>query len=285
MMTLTQLRAMVCYELRRHWRRRGLPLITVLWLLVVVAANHYFGGPDFFGELPDRLLASAHFQRMHHTISLAISSAGASIVFVVLSLGVLAAEVVSLDREQGAGEWQQALPLRYGTYLAGKLSGVWAAATVALLAVMIVSALAARLLRGPFDLSLYLHVWLLLLLPTALCVSALTALLGALFDSRRWAMLAGIAAATASYIVVTPALIVAVLNLYNAYLAGHEAALRRELCTAAEPCGSVGHPAQAVAALFSFTMFDTFLAGLGALLVAALLAWGRQQQRFYRGST
>ena len=104
---------------------------------------------------------------------------------------VLSAEALPRDRQVGMDEILDSLPLSQGAYLTGKLFSLWVNLLGCLIIVMLVNGLAWRLAVGPFDLRLYLQVWLTAALPLLLINASSGLLLAAGQPTTRRALLVG----------------------------------------------------------------------------------------------
>jgi hypothetical protein len=272
----SQLGGMVWYELVRHWRRRGLPVAVLLWLLVTLWANHLLGSPTSFVTPAVASMAAA--QQITNTIRVLFATSSISVILVVLTLGVMVAETIPLDRQLGVREWHNALPLSPTVYLGGKLLGVWTAALLGLVVVFLLSIPLLRLMFGPFDVAVFVKLWLLALTPAAFIVSGISTLLASLFASRRWAMFLGVVVAMSCYLYLVPGFTNYMQELYVTYLQSQITEMARLLCPA-EPTNCPAAQVGDVGLAFETgtTLAQTLGWGVLATAVSWLVAWGRQQ--------
>jgi hypothetical protein len=273
---LSQLGGMMWYEVVRHWRRRGLPVTVVLWLVVTLWASRLTNGPASFAAP-----AEAHAEtvrQISNSIGVLLATSSISVILVVLTLGVLVAETIPLDQQLGVREWHDALPLSPAVYLGGKLLGVWAAVFLGLGAVFLLALPLLRLTIGPFDLGIFSRLWLLALTPAAFIVAGISTLLASLFASRRWAMFLGVVVAMGCYLYLVPGFTNYMQALYVGYLQSEMAAMAQLLCPAdpancpAAQMGEVG-----LAFESSVTLAQTLGWGAVATAISWLVAWGWQQ--------
>lgn len=266
--TINQLLGMMYYEFVRHWRRRALPMTMALWLFVLFLGLYTFQAtsPEIAG-LPDD--QEAYLISLSHTVAALTTIGGISTIFCVLTMGVMAAEIVPIDKQLGVMEWQEALPVKTAVYLTGKLLGIWLMALIGLLGVTAVSIPMVQWLVGSYDISAYLKLWLLILIPMTLIVSGITSLLGATFSSRRWAMFLGITLSIICYAYVLPSFINFLSTLYSDLILT-DCVNQPQICQLfqanAPSLPSFGYPVGRIA-----------LIGLVALVVSWLVAWGWQQ--------
>lgn len=191
---MTQLNAMVRYEVLMAWRRHSLPMIWVLLLggvLIFVA---------LVAENNTRWLASgmqAQLDNGTYTLEQFRTTSLFSIVIAAMifySIGVISvvSEVVPLDTQFRVRELLRALPLSPAKYLAGKLLGVWAGAFLGWLGVGIIGGVGMWLILGAYDWRVFVSLWLLLPLPAVLTAAALSVLVSALVNTRRQSVLVGL---------------------------------------------------------------------------------------------
>jgi len=211
---LAQLGGMIRYEARMHWRRGGLLAFTVVfavalfvsWLLASRQAPSLPGATTVIttstgGETVTILtpsgvpLPSEIVQRLSRAqAALAILDTWL-IPLLLLSLAVppIVAETIPLDRQAGVRELLDGLPLSRGTYLLGKLLGVWVGVLSGLVVVAALTAAVGQLLTGPFDPGAYLVFWGLGIVPLALFTSAMGTLLPVGQPTRRRGVFVGVA--------------------------------------------------------------------------------------------
>jgi hypothetical protein len=192
LMPLGQIAAMVRYELLMQWRRVALPalglgMITPALLGAVLARNK-FGG---VGEALATGALSPETASANITAELLLVTWLGAFLTVMVMLPLVVADTIPQDRHLGVHEVLDSLPLKPGTYLAGKVLGLWVSLMVGLATAALLIAGAWRLAVGPFDLAVYAELWLVGVLPTALIQAGLAALLAAGQPTNRRAMLAG----------------------------------------------------------------------------------------------
>lgn len=281
-LTIRRLGGIVQYEIVQHWRRRGLPLTMLIWLGAVLLGVYVVGEPPPGGP-PGMEAAAELFARLQNTSRALTAAMSVSTIFCVLALGVMAAETFPLETQQGVDEWRDALPLGDGLFLAGKVGGVWTAVIAGLLAVMLLSAAALRLLIGPFDLPAYFKLWLLGLAPVALFVSGVSALLASLFASRRWAMLLGITVSVFCYVFLLTGLLDVMMQIQIEYMAWQYPLIRAAVCAqSAAPCDLPAQFDYFAISFSSMSMGRMLLIYAGVLLASGLFAYGWRLWRVRR---
>lgn len=192
---ITQLAAMIRYEMRMQWRRRGLP-VAMLGLLVgllLMALWQRSLMQEVNVPLPAvaaGLLAVA--RRASSTYLVLMSGWPVAAVLLILSLPPIVSETIPKDSQLQVRELLRSLPLGSGVYLAGKLLSVWSSLLAGLAAGGLIAGLAYRALFGSYDLGAYLLLWLGLVVPLALFVSGLGTLLASTQPTRRRGTLVGV---------------------------------------------------------------------------------------------
>lgn len=212
-------------ELRLAWRRRALPVVTVFLALALIGFLILVPEPSSgdvvlvddttspatviridpaTGELmqqpasAEELAAippAMHNQRLDVLANSLQMITFATVIFPVLvgvTLVLVFAETLALDRQHRVRELLDAVPLPPGAYLAGKLIGVWLGVLLALAAVVAVFLISARLLLGLFDVGQVLAGWLAMTVPFSLISSGLGLLSAARAGTRRRAIVIGL---------------------------------------------------------------------------------------------
>lgn len=190
--TLAQLGAMALYEARMHARRRPLIVITLTMLIIIPLQIFLLGDIGAVaGNLlnTDIALMSAAQAQNYYTVNVVIMTW--VVVFCVLTiiLPTIVADAVPLDNSEGVSELLNALPLRSGVYLAGKVLGIWLAMTGSVLLCMVVIGVLWWIKTGGYDMLAYLDMWLLGGLMLGLINTAFAVLLASVQGSRRLAVL------------------------------------------------------------------------------------------------
>ncbi len=271
--TLLQLSGMIRYEFIRNWRRKGLPMMMIIWLVAVIWGTTIFSGPDFFQPGAAILEGSALVRKTEATVNILIASGGISSVFAIFTLSILAAEIVPLDRQLGVMEWFDTLPLGPASYLVGKILGLWAAIFSGVLAISILSGIAHYLLIGPFDLIAFARLWLGALMLTSLYISGLSALVTSWLRSRRWAVFVGMGLAIVSYIYLIPSILQLMADTYMDFFIKNIALLQAEACRIQpESCGQVFTPPTFFPEIINNPLHRVWLL-VGVFLVTAVSAW------------
>lgn len=226
---LAQLRGMIKYELLMAWRRRSL-LVTILFLFVGLAVFTMTmqkeplgaeGGEVLYvddtvtpatvtmrlaatGEVTTtpaddavltnipNWLRNIDLQQANATLKMATLLTLVTQLLIIMLL-LMSAETIPLDKHYRVNELLHTLPVGRATYLGGKLLAVW----VGLLAGMVMCALLyipiAQGRFGAFDMSAYLRLWGVMLLPAAVFASGLSILAAAGMATRRASVLIGLA--------------------------------------------------------------------------------------------
>jgi hypothetical protein len=192
-MKRSQLRAIIRYEIAMQWRRRS-PLLIVLSLLAALSMSAVALGPLF-------TLSGGYAGRSFWEVTPARVIGSWFVVQLLLAiiLPLTMAPVIPLDRQYGVREVMDSTPLGLGTYLTGKVLSVWVIVSISLAVVALVDGLVGRPIHGPFEAQNYLAVWLLGILPQALFISALSALLAGGQPTRKKAVAIGAVVAVFCY--------------------------------------------------------------------------------------
>ncbi len=272
--TLTQLGGIIRYEFIRNWRRKGLPMMMSIWLVSVVWGTNLFVGPTFFQPAPELIAGSPLINKVGVTLDILIAGGGISTVFVIFTLSILAAEVVPVDRHLGVMEWFNALSMQSGTYLLGKLLGMWTAVFIGMSIVALVSGIAHYIWLGVYDLWAFVQLWLFALTGIALYISGITLFITSWIKSRRWAIFITLGLSIAGYIYLMPGFLQFIAKIYTAFYQNNLEAIGAETCRILpDMCGQ---PLM-VPELFPTLVEDMRLWTFRLVLIflgTALLAWG-----------
>lgn len=224
----TQLGAMIKYELLMAWRRRSL-LVTILFLFVGLALFTLTMQKEPLGAeggevlyLNDTVIPATITMRLYATGDITTLSADETVLanipnwlrnidleqanatfkmatlltmvtaLLIIMLLLMSAETIPLDKHYRVRELLNTLPLSRATYLGGKLLAIW----LGLLGGIILCALLympiAQGRFGTFDVSAYLRLWAVMLLPASIFASGLSVLAASGVSTRRTAVLVGL---------------------------------------------------------------------------------------------
>lgn len=266
---LSQLWGIIRYEVRLQWVRRSLVIVGVCFALVVL----------MFLGLSTSTADREGLNSTAATFGLLLSVAPASLLLVLLALPPVVAETIARDRPYGIDELRDTLPLTPGVYLLGKVLGVWVCVIIMIVAVVALLWIAGQFVLGPIDLVPFARLWLTVIIPAALFVSALSVLLASRQTSRRRATLIG--SLIAIYCLLTIPFIES-----NAYGWG-ESALPSAWLTLAlsNAFHTVANSTELPAALLQFALipeaflWQTAVAMSVQLLFIWLIVWGWWQWR------
>jgi ABC-type transport system involved in multi-copper enzyme maturation permease subunit len=193
-MRLGQLIGIVYYEVRMHWRRRGVFMLAFFFtaalvlvgLLQYVTLETHPKLAELRGDMPQssEIMAS-------NTVIQSIWPVG--LMFSILAIPPVLSDTVPKDRQMGVCALLGSLPLDRATYLTGKLLGTWASLLVMLTEVALVFGIIMLLIVGPYSLSVYLTTWIVGVLPVVFYTSGMSVLLATGQPNRRRAVFVGIA--------------------------------------------------------------------------------------------
>lgn len=188
---LLQVSGLIRYELRMQWRRRALFIIALGIALGLLAgglqrrASTRDWQAYFFKEtLPPELAP------VQATFDIGVS-VEIMLWFLILGVPFIVAETIPLDVQYGVREMLDALPVSRGTYLTGKLLGVWAGISMVLMISGALYGLTGYFLHGPYEPEVYVSVWAIAIWPVALFTSGMGLLLAAGQPTRRRAIAVG----------------------------------------------------------------------------------------------
>ncbi len=207
-----QLLGMTRYEFRMHWRRRTLQVATlslialsvIIMLILGSSMKQYMAQ---FGPLDPNAPQNI------------VPFFWVPIYFVILILfGPLMAEVIPLDRQLGVSELLESLPLRRESYLIGKLLGMF----LALLSGLVVSALVIGgvgwVIFNGFQITPYIQMWLVGVIPIALLNPGLSLLLAAGQPTRRRAAVIGGGLAILCMVLFATSINITLYGNWNAFV-------------------------------------------------------------------
>ncbi|MBE2183154.1 MAG: hypothetical protein IAE89_06995 [Anaerolineae bacterium] len=213
-MALSQMAAVVRYELLMAWRRRALLVMGGFFLLALIGFTAM--QPPAPVELAGTVQVDTStdpptiIQEYSAVDGLTVEELNISLnllpntqlvvtmiavifpVLVAITVVVFFAESIPLDRQYRVRELFDSTPLANATYLGGKLLGAWAALGLTLLVVMISFGILARLIVGAFDPLTYLQAWFLAVFPFALTCTGWSVLAASGAGSRRKAIMIGL---------------------------------------------------------------------------------------------
>ncbi len=184
-MQLAQIGAMVRYEIKMHWRRRALLVVTLALLVISVG----------FALLMGASLQGVQFTPdVEFDVSLAFipSSWFGIYVTLVALLPVIVSDTIPKDEHFGVRDLLDSLPLSPGVYMLGKLVGMWVSVTLGLLFVMVMSWVVWLLILGFFNPRAFLETWLIGAVLVMVMNCSMSMLLSAWAKSRRSAISVGV---------------------------------------------------------------------------------------------
>ncbi len=226
-LALSQMAAVVRYELLMAWRRRALLVMGGFFLLALIGftamqppAQSALGNivrvdtsvnpptitrqdpatgeltveettDEFIQTLPPAL-QNISLPLLSNTQLIVTMIAVIFPVLVAITVVVFFAESIPLDRQYRVHELFNSTPLTNAAYLGGKLLGAWAALGLTLLLVMISFGIVARLIVGAFDPLYYLQTWFLVVFPFAFTCTGWSVLAASSVGSRRKAIIIGL---------------------------------------------------------------------------------------------
>jgi len=188
--SLSQLRGMIVYEFKMHWRRRSLLVLTLSMLLMALFTS-LFGGESTVNMLDAVSGSSVSEENANFAFTIAVMIAVWMPLGVVLAfvLPILISDTIPLDRQYRVDELLNTLPLSPSTYLLGKLLGGWLAVLSGLALAMVIGTGSWLLQSRAFDLWLFAQTGLVVCLSLTILNGGLGLLLGASQPNRRRAII------------------------------------------------------------------------------------------------
>ncbi len=151
--SFAQLRGMIWYEFRMHWRRRTLAVLLLAFMAITIVSV---------------LILSSSLTQMgvtaDETFRPYISAYAVLAAWMPLSVGlalvlpVMVADTIPLDRQYHVRDLLDSLPVPRAVYLAGKLFGLWAVLLASLAAALTITALIWLVSVGAFDARAYIEM-------------------------------------------------------------------------------------------------------------------------------
>ncbi len=179
-MRLSQLIAIVRYEVKMQWHQQGLPMLALAFVVGLSLITLW-------------VRAATEEQVAEWTTDVMMTGWPVVLVLSILAIPPIVADAIPKDRQIGLRELIDSLPLSPGWYLTGKILGVWAGVLVGLMGVAVLYGLGGWLFYGPYDIGIYLLLWLVGIVPLVLFTSGMSALLAVGQPNRRRATFVGMA--------------------------------------------------------------------------------------------
>lgn len=187
-MKFAQLRGMIWYEFKMHWRRRALTVVMLAMLSMVLITLALSASQEFRNVMNSDSESLDVSPETLRTYMIVFMNWGYIAVVLALILPIVMADTIPLDRQLGAQELIESLPVTPEVYLTGKLIGAWAAMISAVLPIMVVSAAVFWGLHGAYDLGAYFAMWGVGALSLIILNGGMGVLLPAMQPTRRRAI-------------------------------------------------------------------------------------------------
>jgi hypothetical protein len=191
-MHFSQLGGLIRYEMVLQWRQRMLTGVMVS-LIALPLVMYVLFGQNNAAEVQRTWITAGGITTeaaLNVTTRYAIMYAAMSIYLIaLLVLPVVSADVIARDRQLGAREVLEGLPVTKGTYLSGKLLGWWAAAGSGLLVAMVIIGAGLWVLIGPYHLDQFAAMWIAFGWGIGLVNSGLSLLIASGQPTRRRAII------------------------------------------------------------------------------------------------
>ncbi len=178
---MSKLGAIARYEVLMAWRRRSLPILWMMLLVVVVGFGWLLKVlTENLGEM-DPIEAT---RRLNEVILITM------FVYSV-SMMLLMGDTIPLDRQFRVSELLDTLPISHATYLGGKLLSVWSGTVFILPVIGAVSGALLYLIYEGYELRVFAALWSTLL-PLGMTMAALSVLVNVGVGSRRTSVFVGL---------------------------------------------------------------------------------------------
>lgn len=209
-MNIAQLAAIARYEFLMAVRRRSLIILLVLFVLGILVFSliaketnassalrikEVDGRVEYFqGDTPvppeaiPAWMQGVDLAQWQGSSQVMIALLG-SVVLVSIAIVMFMNESIPLDRQHRIRELLDALPLSRATYLGGKLVGAWFGVLVITFLSMLVSVGVFLAIFNAFNITYFVMVWLLMIVPVIAINTSLAVLLTSWAGSRRSAIL------------------------------------------------------------------------------------------------
>ena len=184
-----QLGAMIRYEFILQWRRAALPSL-LMGLAITPVLGAFLARDKFSGYLTVGALTPESAQAHITAEIMLITWIGLCLILIVM-LPIMVAETIPNDRQLAVHELLDSLPLSPGVYLMGKLLGLWFSLFVIFSTAMLIAGGVWWLVVGPFNMVIYLELWLVGAVALAFINAGLSMLLAAGQPTNRRARLIG----------------------------------------------------------------------------------------------
>jgi len=179
--------AIVRYEFRMLWRGRALKVIFVALVLQNIAGVLITSASADLEIQMGTVVVEDVFASFGHVVTFIVWAPTS--VLLALLLPLVVADIIPRDRQLGVRELLDTTPLSTGVYLIGKAAGVWLAVMVGAGVALLIAALMAVWQFGLFDLSAYVHMYILGVGSMVVINNGLAVLIAATQPNRRRAVL------------------------------------------------------------------------------------------------
>lgn len=189
---LSQLAAIIRYEFQLQWRRAVLPALAIGLLMtpIIGAVVAYSDFRGYRAALASGTLSPEVAQAEITAAMIPMIWLGAYLIATIM-VPLIVADTIPKDKQVGIRELLDTLPLSSGAYLGGKLLSLWLSLFVVIILVMLISGSVWWFVIGPFDITLFLEVWVVGITWLVLINAGLSMLLAAGQPSTRRATLVG----------------------------------------------------------------------------------------------
>ncbi|KAB2867502.1 MAG: hypothetical protein F9K46_00180 [Anaerolineae bacterium] len=157
-----QLRGMIWYELKMHWRRRTLKILMIALFALIVITSLLQHTEDFEKNVYEPVKDETGLSDAELNTWFAIFSTwfvGAVTLGFMLPIGV--ADTIPLDRQSGVSELFHSFPLSHGIYLLGKVMGVLAAVLWGNFVLMVITGVLWWFFLGGYNPLPYIGMWMM----------------------------------------------------------------------------------------------------------------------------
>jgi ABC-type transport system involved in multi-copper enzyme maturation permease subunit len=208
---------MLRYEFLLQWRRRTMLIMTLPVVLISCFMALATGGlmRNTGAAQIASGLSTEEVQRQLAQFILPSISPSLYVILIIL-MPIVASDVIPKDRQHGTRELLDSLPLPIGVYLIGKLLSMCLVVWTSLSIAMVVIGAVWWFLVNPYDLGIYLRMWVIVAAPLTLINPGIGLLLAAGQPNRRQGVIvSGVFAMACVYLVINLNSQITVWDLLN----------------------------------------------------------------------
>lgn len=185
--TWSQLKGIIQYEFRMHWRRRALVVI-MLSMILLIGVSSLIGGDN----LSDLIANSNHSDEdinKAYTLTAMLATWVPIATILAFILPVTLADTIPLDQHYGISDLLKTVSISPSNYLIGKLFGAWLAVIIGMIPVGIISTILWIIAGDSLDIGLFIQTGIIVCLSLTILNGGLGVLLAIGQPNRRRAFI------------------------------------------------------------------------------------------------